>query len=351
MATDSPRRVASPTAAPERDELRGSEHKPSPSTFARDGERTRERLIHWGYLAAERVIGAFPRTLVMPLAAAAGNAAFDLSRSKVDVVCDNLSRPMGLPADHPRVRLAARRAFRSYGKYLADVMRMPALTPHVVDQFVTIDNIESLYEARSGGTGVLVCTVHIGGMDLIGPAMLRHGESLHVVADDTTYGSLYEHLKAVRAEHGLLLIGWRNMRGIFRVLRDRGSVVLFCDVGFRRGDVPVDFLGEPTTFPPGPASLSARTGAPILPVYCLRTPDDRFHARGLPTIRCTSDEPAEVYRATQALADELGEVIREDPSQWYMFRPIWPQTDAERRWARGALDAARRGQNWGASPA
>jgi len=88
----------------------------------------------------------------------------------------------------------------------------------------------------------------------------------------------------------------------------------------------------------------------MLPVYCLRIDQDRFRARGLPIIRCESDEPAEVYRATQALADELGAVIREDPSQWYMFRPIWPQTDAERRWARGALDAARRGQNWGASP-
>ena len=287
----------------------------------------------------------------MPLSAAAGNAAFDLSRAKVDIVCDNLSRPMGLPADHPRVRQAARRAFRSYGKYLADVMRMPTLTPEVVDKLVTIDNIESLQDARAGGTGVLVCTVHIGGMDLIGPAMLRHGESLYVVADDTTYGSLYEHLKRIRAEHGLLLIGWRNMREIFRVLRDKQSVVLFCDVGFRRGDVPVEFLGEATTFPAGPASLSARTGAPMLPVYCMRGPDDRFRARGLPTISCGSDEPAEVYRATQALADELGAVIREDPSQWYMFRPIWPQTDAERRWARGALDAARRGQYWGASPA
>ena len=320
------------------------------ATTPRDGERLRERLIHWSYIGGERVIGALPRSVVLPLAAAAGNAAFDLSRDKVEIVCDNLSRPMGLPADDPRVRRAARRAFRSYGKYLADVMRMPTLTPDIVDRLVTIDNFEVLPAARSGGTGVLVCTVHIGGMDLIGPAMLRHGESLYVVADDTTYGSLYEHLKQVRAEHGLLLIGWRNMRGIFRVLRDRQSVVLFCDVGFRRGDVPVEFLGEPTTFPPGPAPLSARTGAPMLPVYCLRTSGDRFRARGLPTIRCASDEPGEVYRATQALADALGEVIREDPSQWYMFRPIWPQTDAERRWARGALDAARRGQNWGATP-
>jgi KDO2-lipid IV(A) lauroyltransferase len=171
-----------------------------------------------------------------------------------------------------------------------------------------------------------------------------------VVADDTTYGSLYEHLKAVRAKHGLLLISWRNVRGIFRALRNRENIVLFCDGGFRHGDVPVEFLGEPTTFPSGPAGLSARTGAPMLPVYCQRTEDERFRARGLPIIRCASEEPGEVYRATQELADSLGEVVREDPSQWYMFRPVWPQTDTDRAWARTALDAARRGHDWGARP-
>jgi phosphatidylinositol dimannoside acyltransferase len=314
-----------------------------------DGERTRERLAHWAYLAGEGVISSLPRRLVLPVAAAAGNAAYDLSGAKASVVRDNLSRPMALPPDDPRVRHAARRAFRSYAKYLADVMRMPALTPDVVDRIVTIDNIEILEEARADQAGVLVCTVHIGGMDMIGPAMLRHGESLHVVADDTTYGSLYEHLKAVRAEHGLLLIGWRNMRKIFRVLRAKENVVLFCDGGFRRGDVPVEFLGEATTFPAGPASLSARTGAPMLPVYCQRTSDDRFRARGLPLIRCASEDPAEVYRATQALADELGAVIQDDPSQWYMFRPVWPQTDGDRAWAETALAAARDGRDWGSA--
>jgi hypothetical protein len=29
-----------------------------------------------------------------------------------------------------------------------------------------------------------------------------------------------------------------------------------------------------------------------------------------------------------------------------MFRPVWPETDADRRWAAAALDAARHGQSW-----
>jgi hypothetical protein len=29
-----------------------------------------------------------------------------------------------------------------------------------------------------------------------------------------------------------------------------------------------------------------------------------------------------------------------------MFRPVWPETDADRDWARSALEAARRGEDW-----
>jgi phosphatidylinositol dimannoside acyltransferase len=316
------------------------------ATQAGAGERRRERLAFWAYRAAEIAIGALPRRLVLPISAAAGNLAYDLSGDKQTIVRDNLARAMGLPADDRRVHRAARRSFRNYARYLADVMRLEGEDPVDVGALVDIANIDILWEARGFEKGVLLCTVHVGGMDLIAPALKMHGQALHVVADDTTYGRLYDHLKAVRARHGLTLIGWRNLRALFRALRARENLVLFCDGGYRAGDVPVEFLGEPTTFPIGPASLSARSGAPILPVACQRTGGDRFYAKGLPLIHAASDEPAEIHRATQALADELGSVIAADPGQWYMFRPIWPQTDEDRARARAALDMARRGEDW-----
>ena len=311
-----------------------------------DSERRREQLTYWGYRLGERIINLLPRGLVLPLAAAAGNAAHDLTADKRAIVRENLSHVLGLPADDPRVRRAARRAFRNYAKYLVDVMRLETLTSEQVAQLVDIDNLELLDEARAGDRGVLFCTVHVGGMDLIAPALHRHGHEMHVVADDTTYGRLYEHLRAIRARHGLRLIGWRSLRPLFKALKEGSNLVLFCDGGYRDGDVPVELLGEPTTFPAGPAAFSARSGAPMLPVACLRQPNDRFRTWGLPLITAASDEPAEIYRATQALADALGSAIAEDPGQWYMFRSVWPQTEVDRARAREALAAARRGEDW-----
>jgi lauroyl/myristoyl acyltransferase len=309
-------------------------------------ERKRELLIYLAYRAAERVISALPRGVVLPAAAAVGNVAYDLAGDKGRLVRENLARPLGLPADHRRVGRAARRAFRNYAKYLVDVMRLSGVGPDVIGRLVEIENMALLDEAKAPGKGVLLCTVHVGGMDLIAPPLALRGEQLNVVADDTTYGRLYDHLSEVRARHGLTLVGWRRLRNLIKALRAGENLVLFCDGGYRRGDVPVEFLGEATTFPAGPATLSARSGAPMLPVAALRTADDRFYAAGLPLVWAASDDPAELHRATQQLADELGSVIAADPGQWYMFRSVWPQTDADRARARAALEIARRGEDW-----
>ena len=326
----------------------------SPDAGARSaagGERKRELLAFWAYRAAEKVIASLPRGVVLPIAAAAGNLAYDLSGSKGRLVRENVGRAMDRSPDDRRVAWAARRAFRNYARYLADVMRLADVSPEEIGHLVDIADMGPLYEAQKDGKGVLLCTVHVGGMDLIAPPLHLAGEQLHVIADDTTYGRLYEHLKAVRARHGLTLIGWRRLRALYRALRNGDNLVLFCDGGYRFGDVPVEFLGEPTTFPAGPATLSAKSGAPMLPVAARRIPGDRFHAEGLPLIRATSTDPAEIFRATQQLADELARVVAADPGQWYMFRPVWPQTDAQRDHARRALEAARRGEDWSKVPA
>ena len=322
-----------------------AERRTQPPT-ATAGERKREQVTFWLYRNGERLIRAVPRRLSMPAAAAVGNVAYDLAGPKQRLIAENLSRPMRLPPDDPRVRHAARRAFRNYAKYLVDMMRISKLTEAEARRLVSVENVEILDEARTEGRGVLLCTAHIGGMDMIGPALKLVGEELYVVADDTTYGRLYDHLAAARASQNIFVIGWRNLRGMFKVLRDNKNLVLFCDGGYRRGDVPVELCGEPTTLPIGPATLAAKTGAPLLAVACRRTEDDRFVTRGLPLIHCAGTDPVEIQRATQAVADELSSVIAEDPGQWYMFRPVWPQTDADRRHAAEALAAARRGEDW-----
>ena len=111
---------------------------------------------------------------------------------------------------------------------------------------------------------------------------------------------------------------------------------LLVDWGYRADGIPVRLFGAWTALPAGPATLAAKTGSRILPIAIHRQPDDRFDVTWGEPIDVASGDPAELQRATQAIADALAATIAAAPDQWYSFKPIWPATadeaaDLERR--------------------
>ncbi|MCP5025161.1 MAG: phosphatidylinositol mannoside acyltransferase, partial [Actinomycetia bacterium] len=101
--------------------------------------------------------------------------------------------------------------------------------------------------------------------------------------------------------------------------------------------IEVDFFGECTTMPAGPAALALRTGAPLLPVgvyyrgerrHCVVHPPMVVERQG----RLRDD----VTRITQDVAHRLEEIIRVAPEQWHLLQPNWPSDhEAERVYRAG----------------
>ena len=128
---------------------------------------------------------------------------------------------------------------------------------------------------------------------------------------------------------GVKIIAWRNLREIFGVLRRREILGLLVDWGYRSDGIPVRLFGAWTALPAGPATLAAKTRSRILPITIRRQPDDTFHVSWSAPIEVASSDPAELQRATQAIADALASTIAAAPDQWYSFKPIWPSTSEE----------------------
>jgi hypothetical protein len=84
-----------------------------------------------------------------------------------------------------------------------------------------------------------------------------------------------------------------------------------------------------TTLPAGPALLAAKHGSPIVPFSVNRRDDGTFRIAADPPIRVASDSPRDLAVATQAIATALEGHIAPAPAQWYIFKPIWPLSEAE----------------------
>jgi KDO2-lipid IV(A) lauroyltransferase len=183
----------------------------------------------------------------------------------------------------------------------------------------------------SEGRGIIAVSGHIGSIEVFAAASGLRGVPTYGLADDTEYPELFERLAETRRRRGVQVIPWRNLREVYQALRRPAVLGLVVDWGYRPDDVPVKLFDAWTTLPAGPATLAARTGAVILPVVNRRQDDGTYVASHDEPIELADRSPAEVLRATQAIADALEAMVRVAPDQWFTFKPMWPATDAEAR--------------------
>jgi len=259
--------------------------------------------------------------------------------AKRRIILSNASHVLGLPASDKRVRNLARRIYATYATFILELMRLPNMSADEprrlldrVDGDYGGDSFVALFEKlRSEGRGLIAVSGHIGSIDVLAGAFALRGLPTYGLADDSAYPELFEEMNAQRRRWGIEVIPWRNLRKVFSALREPAILGLVVDWGYRADGIPVRLFGEWTTLPAGPAMLAAKTKAAIVPVVCRRLPDGKYEARHYDPIEVADSSDAEMQRATQQIADALEDMISTAPEQWYSFKPIWPETQAEKQ--------------------
>jgi lauroyl/myristoyl acyltransferase len=298
---------------------------------AKGSFRPVEKAAIYGYRAGMWLMSRLPVPVARGMVSFMLQLSFVLWPKKRRYVNDNFAHVLGRPPGSLEVRRKALAAYRSYARYVVELMRLPRLTNEEAAALVDTSSLLPL-EAywKASGKGIILTSPHIGNLEGVARGIARHGWPIAAIADDTSFPELFELLRRQRREWGVTLIPWRNLRDLFGVLRRNEILALIIDWGYRADDVPVRMFGAWTTLPAGPAALAAKTGAPIVHIAIRRAPDGKTYqvTHGEP-IEVRSSDPAELRRATQAIADALAATIAAAPEQWYSFKPIWPPTAEE----------------------
>ena len=301
--------------------------------------RARERSAVRGYRAAAAAIARIPTRVSLPVGKALLVGSYFAWPQKRRIILANASHVLGLPARDQRVRHLARRIYATYAQFIIELMRLPRLPADEPARLVRgapghggEESFFALFEqVRKEGRGLIVVSAHIGSIDMLAGSFAYRGLPCYGVADDSAYPELFEAINEQRRRWGITVIPWKNLRRTFKALRDGGIVGLVVDWGYRAEDVPIQLFGEWTTLPAGPVMLAARTRAPIVPVVCRRLPNGHYEARHYDPIEVANDGPAETLRVTRLIATAVEDMIATAPEQWYSFKPIWPDTDAEKQ--------------------
>jgi KDO2-lipid IV(A) lauroyltransferase len=255
---------------------------------------------------------------------AGGAAWFALSRAQRRAALDNYAVVLGLAPSDPAVRRTARRAFQNYADMLLDFIAIASLTKQELLERVTYAGREHLDAALDAGRGLVFALPHMGSWDMAGSTGGALGYRLHAIAERFP-GSLDEAVVEDREHFGIRVIplGRSAAGAVLGALRQGDAVALVADIAPAGGGTEVVMFGHRATVAAGPAAFCVKTGAPLLPASIRHTAPGRYHVQIEAPLAAPAEGDRRVAAAelSQRLAERFEHFIRENPDDWYAFRP------------------------------
>ena len=282
------------------------------------------------------------RPASLRLGTALGRVAYTFGARARRRAYANLRLAFGDGLDSAGQRRVARGVFEHFGRATVDFLRAPSLTPDALDREVTCEGWGNVETVLALGKGVILVTGHIGSWEVMGRwlATVKH-LPVTVVAKQPRDAAFARYVRKMREGAGFAVLDrGDSVRDLLRALRGGGVVLLLSDQN--SGDIFLPFFGVPAGTAVGPATIAARTGAPLVPIYSIQREDGSLHVTFEPAIPIdsTADKSREVARVTGCVNASLEAMIRRYPEQWLWLHDRWKAAFDEKNYPRAWSDRA-----------
>ena len=242
---------------------------------------------------------------------------------------ENLEIAFGSSLEDQEIERITNAVAENVGSHFAETVI--TTTPKQEKVLVKIDlkGVENLERALSQGKGVIAVSAHLGNFTVLSIKMIRKGYPFNMLIrdpDSKEIVKLFRKLQKQQGGHYIPINKWREaLREILGCLRKNEVVCFLNDERKKGSDVEVDFFGRPALTATGPAVISLKTGAPIVPIFIVRTGEDAHTIFIEPQLEVNhrGDISDTVTTVIAACTKIIEEYVRRYPEQWFWFKNRW----------------------------
>ena len=281
-----------------------------------------------GYKLAALLSRKLPRKLGLSVASFLGYVIARIDKNRRDQVIRNANRLNDSELSKKELKDFVDQTFKSYAHYWVNTFRLVDMTKQELESTFSHDGWELIETALKKDSGVILVLPHLGAWDWGGLWISKiKGVSVSAVVEPLEPPELFEWFKRSRNALGMNIIPLGADAGpqVLKAISDKQLVVLVSDRDIGGSSVEVEFFGEKTLLPAGPATLALRTGATLL-TAAIYNKGNGCHGVVRPAISLERKGKfrSDVKRITQTIADEMELLIRKAPEQWHLMQPNWP---------------------------
>jgi lauroyl/myristoyl acyltransferase len=287
-----------------------------------------ERLTDTLYGLGWGVVKKLPEPVAVRLGRSIADLAWKRRGKGVLRLESNYARVV--PGASPeRLAELSRAGMRSYLRYWMESFRLPAWSKERIRGGFEAKDLHHLTDGLAAGKGVILALPHMANWDLAGAWVTTAlGTPFTTVAERLKPETLYDRFVAYREGLGMEVLphsGGTAFGTLARRLRDGGLVCLVAERDLSSSGVEVEFFGEATRIPAGPALLAQQTGALLLPVTLWYDDSPVMQGRVHPPVEVpeTGTRAEKTSVMAQALADAFATGIADHPEDWHMLQRLW----------------------------
>ena len=287
-------------------------------------------LAYLGLRTGVGFVGLLPGKAVRAMGELFGRVWYAFDRGRHRMAQRHMTRVLGTGND---VAHLARSVMKSYGRYYAEALWVRKRRVAGLLENTEVVGLSKVLEARDRGDGMIFALPHMGNWEAAAPIAVTRGIPVVAVAEDLPNKRITSWFTAMRGEFGIEIVLATGrvevMRQLEKGLAANKAIALLSDRDIGGKGVEVEFFGEKTTLPPGPAALAVKTGAPLFPVAAYFNHEGhRVVVEPAIPIPEGGSRSEKVKVMAQTLAYELEKLIKQAPDQWHLVVPNWPSDEA-----------------------
>ena len=268
-----------------------------------------------------------PRSMALFIGSLVGLASWQLLAKERHKVDRHLAAVFPDELTPSQRRTIGRAFFVNSGKNLADLIRFKNHYAREIKPLVEIEGLEHFEAAYNRGKGLIGVTGHIGNFELLAVHMAGMGYKIAAIGREMYDRRLDDLLVSNRHDLGVTNIATTDSpRVLLRWLKQGGAVgVLIDNDSHRVRSMHIPAFGRLSNTPIGQTVIALKSGAPMVPMACLRTGGNRYKIVIKPQIQIdqSASEQEQIYEATLKCTRELEEIIDCYPDQWIWLHNRW----------------------------
>ena len=224
--------------------------------------------------------------------------------------------------------------YKNFGMNIIDFARLGKASKEYRKETVEFEGLDNLKRAKAKGRGVVLLSAHFGSWETLNAALAVEGYAMGVIARPIDNSYIDRYIERMRSRFGNDIIEKKNsVRNMLTILKGGGILGILLDQrASRKESVEVDFFGTPARTNKGLASILAKTGSIVVPIYIHRVANERHRVVCMAEVemQASSDRDADIAENTRRFNSAIEGFIRAHPEEWFWFHSRW-----ERRKKRG----------------